>query len=719
MVVNIIKKTCLLVALAMIVSVFILGCSAEYELKLAADPEDAGAVSGSCTYAEGEKVAIKAETEEGYTFDRWKVKGTDLEYSDKEMELKVEEEKELVAEFSRKTPTINLECDIEEDTLIGGGTYEYGETVEIEAREIEGYRFKKWLEDDEVVSEDKTYQFAAVENRTLTAVRELETAVRELDLDLERLVLKDDLKGYLLPIRENGKYGLIDTEGEKVVRVSELNCALSAFGSFWDHPGVKPYQVGETDPLILTIDIDGNRKQVAFNEKGQVITTLLREYVAAPQLHYNNYGLIVVEGGRYGFIDFEQNPLLELKYEEVSFIIPFIQERDLLKIKQDGLLGLADSASGDIVIEPQYEDLESTGRAEYEVLKGKMNDQVYLLNLSGEIIKKLDIDEYGLFNKGVCPVKKDGSWGLIDFKGELLVEPVFDNVEVSTGRMSPDAAAARFEDNSRTGYLDSDGEVLFEGEIEETIGNYFIFTEKGKAGIKSIEGEVIKEPAFDNYSKSRPPGTGDPTAGHVAEDYTLFKKDGLWGVFAGGEFLTDFKFEEIGGYWGYWDLPMEFNDVPQIVVKEKGLEGEGLYDLSRGEYIITPGKYGGYLKNPGGFGTYRGPEDDEGFGYLKQNRVLIKKDGKFGFVDRDGREVIEIQYDLATAFENEAAGVIKDEKLSFINREGNQLVEPVGVDYDEDSWFQLDYLEGPNVYEFRYEGVNYSYFDHDGWIRKP
>ncbi len=262
---------------------------------------------------------------------------------------------------------------------------------------------------------------------------ELETAVRELDQDLEGLVLKDDLKGYVLPVRENGKYGLIDTEGEKVVRVSELNCADMVFGSFRGHQGVIPHQVGETDPLIFPLDIDGTRKRVAFNEKGR-------------------------------------------------------------------------------------------------------------------------------FYEGVCPVKTDGSLGLINTQGEVLLESRYDNIVTSPGRTPPDDAAARFEENSRTGYLDSDGEVLFEGKIEETIGNYFIFTEEGKAGIKSIEGEVIEEPVFDDYSKSRPPGTGDPTAGHVAEDFTLFKKDGLWGVFAGGEFLTDFKFEEIGGYG---DLPMEFNDVPQ------------------------------------------------------------------------------------------------------------------------------------------------------------
>jgi len=63
----------------------------------------------------------------------------------------------------------------------------------------------------------------------------------------------------------------------------------------------------------------------------------------------------------------------------------------------------------------------------------------------------------------------------------------------------------------------------------------------------------------------------------------------------------------------------------------------------------------------------------------------------------------------------ETAGVIKDGKLSFIDREGNQLVDPVDVDCDDNFSFQLEYLEGPEVYK----GPNYSYFDHDDWIWKP
>ena len=50
------------------------------------------------------------------------------------------------------------------------------------------------------------------------------------------------------------------------------------------------------------------------------------------------------------------------------------------------------------------------------------------------------------------------------------------------------------------------------------------------------------------------------------------------------------------------------------------------------------------------------------------------------------------------------------------------MVEPVDVDCDENSSFQLRYLEGPEVYVYRErygDAINYSYFDHDGWIRKP
>jgi len=76
---------------------------------------------------------------------------------------------------------------------------------------------------------------------------------------------------------------------------------------------------------------------------------------------------------------------------------------------------------------------------------------------------------------------------------------------------------------------------------------------------------------------------------------------------------------------------------------------------------------------------------------------------------------IKAEAEEGYTFDQKVAGVIKDGKLSFIDREGNQLVEPVDVDYDDNFSFQLEYLEGPEVYK----GPNYNYFDLEGWIWKP
>ena len=279
MVGNMIKKTCLPVVVVIMIALLLSGCAVEYEVKLEAEPEDAGTVTGSGAYREGETVTIKAEAEEGYTFDRWKVKGTELEHSDKKTELKVEEDKELVAEFSRKTHTINLECDIERDSLTGGGTFEYGETVEVEAKEIVGYWFKKWLEDDEVVSEDKTYQFTADENRTLTAVREL---------DLEELVLKDDLKGYILTIIENGKYGFVGREVIKMQYDRATDFVNEAAGVIKD--GKLSFIDREGNQLVEPVDVDYN-EDYRFQLR----------YLEGPEVYYGRYGDTI----NYNYFDLE------------------------------------------------------------------------------------------------------------------------------------------------------------------------------------------------------------------------------------------------------------------------------------------------------------------------------------------------------------------------------------------------------------------------------
>jgi hypothetical protein len=49
----------------------------------------------------------------------------------------------------------------------------------------------------------------------------------------------------------------------------------------------------------------------------------------------------------------------------------------------------------------------------------------------------------------------------------------------------------------------------------------------------------------------------------------------------------------------------------------------------------------------------------------------VKKDGKWGYIDKTGRTIIPIEYDYVESFNSEGlAKVKKDEKYGFIDRTG-------------------------------------------------
>jgi len=92
----------------------ITGCTPEYEVNLEADPKEAGEVSGSGTYQEGQEVTIEADAEEGYEFIGWKVNDEPVS-SDKIYRFMINEDNDLIAAFKKQTADYDLEQSLPEE----------------------------------------------------------------------------------------------------------------------------------------------------------------------------------------------------------------------------------------------------------------------------------------------------------------------------------------------------------------------------------------------------------------------------------------------------------------------------------------------------------------------------------------------------------------------------------------------------------------------------
>ena len=134
-----------------------------YTINVSANPNNGGTVSGGGTYQQGQSCTVNATPNTGYTFTNWTENGnvvsTNASYT-----FTVTGDHTLVANFQVQSYTITVEsANPDWGYVSGGGTFNYGETIEIAATPNIGHVFLTWddgnLDNPRsiVVTENHTY----------------------------------------------------------------------------------------------------------------------------------------------------------------------------------------------------------------------------------------------------------------------------------------------------------------------------------------------------------------------------------------------------------------------------------------------------------------------------------------------------------------------------------------------------------------------------------
>ena len=149
--------------------------TAAYELKLYANPEEGGTVTGKGIYNYGDHVTVTAKANPEYEFLNWTryisgngtVVSTDPVYS---FEITGEGwgSSALVAYFTTDVE-VEVLVNIPEGEVLGGGTYKLWDEVTVEAIPKPGYKFVNWSEARSIISTDNPYSFVVTGSRVLVA----------------------------------------------------------------------------------------------------------------------------------------------------------------------------------------------------------------------------------------------------------------------------------------------------------------------------------------------------------------------------------------------------------------------------------------------------------------------------------------------------------------------------------------------------------------------
>jgi hypothetical protein len=244
-----------------------------------------------------------------------------------------------------------------------------------------------------------------------------------------------------------------------------------------------------------------------------------------------------------------------------------------------------------------------------------------LVDISGREILPPKYDEVFPFEKGKAWVKLDGKYGMIDKNGKEII-PIKYN-------------AAVFSDVS------DDGMIWVK--IDD------------KWGIMDTSGKEISPPIYDYEAVT-------PFTNGVA----WILKDNKWGLVDGnGKTIIPPKFDGACPFVG------EFSAV---MIENKW----GLIDKT-GKEIIPIGKYEdiGISKSYGsGSWIIENTPCDDLEDLLREGLIAVKSDGKFGFVDKNGKVVISPRYEEVMPFVRGISAVKRDGKWGFVDKMGKEIVPP-------------------------------------------
>ena len=65
----------------------------------------------------------------------------------------------------------------------------------------------------------------------------------------------------------------------------------------------------------------------------------------------------------------------------------------------------------------------------------------------------------------------------------------------------------------------------------------------------------------------------------------------------------------------------------------------------------------------------------DGVGSFKEGFARVKKDGRFGYINTKGEQIVECKFDYVSDFKDGLAIVEKDGKWGYINTKGEQIIE--------------------------------------------
>jgi len=291
------------------------------------------------------------------------------------------------------------------------------------------------------------------------------------------------------------------------------------------------------------------------------------------------------------------------------------------------------------------------------------------------------LDGYIYFGgNGYIWVEKDGKWGFLNEKCEMVIEPTYEAAAVFAVN-----GLAGVQVNGKWGFINEKGEEVIEPQfdgVDKFRDNGLSAVDmNGKWGLINEQGEMIVEPTYDFIFFP-----GDLTEWGAYQDNNLGilrvwdETTGAGFISETGEVLSEPQFQYMPSY-GTDNLACVCADNKYGYIDEKGevvieLQYEAAYDFAaNGLALVCMDSKGGFINEKGE--TVIAPQFEDAESFSENGLAAVCKDGKYGYINEQGVFVIEPQFDSADRFDKYGqASVTVGDKVGLIDATGAFVIEP-------------------------------------------
>ncbi len=410
-----------------------------------------------------------------------------------------------------------------------------------------------------------------------------------------------------------------------------------------------------TDNQIIKLSVN-SPKYGLMDTLGQLLVDLAYEDIG----QFQENRLAVKKGNRWGFVAPNGKEIIRPKYQKVA-----AYSEGLAAVRFQRKWIFIDPA-GNTILDDNY---RAVGNFVQGLAWVKTDQGVGYIAPDGSTKISFDYSQAFDFKNGIARVVKEGKFGLIDTQGNFILKPKFTHI-------AP---------------FDEDGLAIVR--YGNRITNY---------GIINQSGQMITD---QSYRKIHPFKEGRALVKHK-EGYGFIDKNGL--LVIEGNYSKAANFTEgramvqRNNRCGYIDLAgreiipltyskcLDFDDGKAVVYE--GLRKGGIIDLA-GEEIIAPG-----INRLLGFQEGRGlVRKDYQFYYIDESAnwrdgyfekaeryqhgvAVVRKNGKWGIINRNGLNVISHKYDDIDDFQTGFAKVQLKQFVGLADLSG-RLIIPAEYEY--------------------------------------